>query len=109
MLIFGYDPSRSGGVFTMQRTGVNDAEFMFYGWNSLVGRSTPQLIEVKRGNHSDIRAAIASKMASLIRESVREDDFLWDSRRLRRVMTLSARIKDNAELEAFLRLEFEYL
>jgi hypothetical protein len=33
-------------------------------------------------------------------------DFLWESPRLGRQLTLSARQKDNAELEAFLMQEF---
>jgi hypothetical protein len=108
IVTFGYDPSRSGGVFKIQRTGLNEAEFMFYGWNPDAGRNTAQLIEVKRGNNSDIRIAVVRRIIAIIRDNVQEGDFLWDSKRLGRSLALSARLKDNAGLEDFLLREFEF-
>ncbi|MBY0270455.1 MAG: hypothetical protein K2X06_11335 [Burkholderiales bacterium] len=102
---FGYDPNRGGGVFQIQSMSYDYAEFLFLGWNKDVGRNTKQLIEVSRGNVSDIRLAVVRKMIAIIREYERED-FLWQSRRLGRSITLSARARDNAGLEEFMMREF---
>ncbi len=102
---FGYDPNKSGGVFDIQSISLDYAEFLFYGWNKNVNRNTKQLIEVRRGNNSDIRIAVVRKMISIIREFENED-FLWESQRLGRYITLSARARDNSGLEAFMMNEF---
>lgn len=102
---FGYDPNRGGGVFQIQSLNIDYAEFLFFGWNRDVGRNTKQLIEVRRGNNSDIRIAVVRKMIAIIREYEREE-FLWQSRRLGRSITLSARARDNAGLEDFMMREF---
>ena len=105
---FGYDPSRGGGVFQIQSMSLDYAEFLFHGWNKDVGRNTKQLIEVRRGNNSDIRLAVVRKMISIIRDYERED-FLWVSRRLGYSVTLSARARDNAGLEEFMMREFFFV
>lgn len=102
---FGYDPNRGGGVFQIQSMNIDYAEFLFHGWNKDIGRNTKQLIEVRRGNNSDIRIAVVRRMIAIIREYERED-FLWQSRRLGRNITLSARARDNAGLEEFMMREF---
>lgn len=102
---FGYDPRQSGGVFQMQSMSLDYAEFLFHGWNKDVGRNTKQLIEVRRGNNNDIRIAVVRKMIAIIREYERED-FLWQSNRLGRSITLSARAQDNPGLEEFMMREF---
>lgn len=105
---FGYDPSRGGGVFQIQSISLDYAEFVFHGWNKDVGRNTKQLIEVRRGNNSDIRMAVVRKMISIIRDYERED-FLWVSRRLGNSVMLSARARDNAGLEEFMMREFFFV
>lgn len=102
---FGYDPNRGGGVFQIQSMSYDYAEFLFHGWNKDVGRNTKQLIDVRRGNNNDIRIAVVRKMIAIIREYEGED-FLWQSRRLGRSITLSARARDNAGLEEFMMREF---
>lgn len=72
-LTFGYDPRRGGGMFQIQSIGVDHADFYFYGWNKDMGRHTKQLIEVPRGNNSDIRIAVIRKMIAIIREDSKED------------------------------------
>ena len=104
-LVFGYDPSRSGGIFEVKRVGFTDAEFVFFGWDKGIRRNTMQLIEVQKGNNSDTRIAVIRKMIAIIRDNTQED-FLWESQRLRRNVTLSARLRDNAGLEEFLMREF---
>ena len=101
---FGYDPRSGGGIFRIQRMGYDDAEFIFFGWNKDIRRSTKQLIEVRKGDNSDIRIAVIRRMIAIIREH-ESGDFLWVSRRLGREITLSARPRDNAGLEDFMMLE----
>lgn len=96
---------RSGGVFELIHTGYDYAEFWFYGWNKDIGRDTSQKIEVRKGSASDIRIAVVRRMIVIIRDHEQED-FTWESHRLDRMMTLSARLRDNAGLEAFLLREF---
>jgi hypothetical protein len=87
------------------RLGYNDAEFLFFGWNREIRRNTKQLIEVKKGNNADTRIAVVRKMIAIIRE-YEQEDFFWESQRLGRNLTLSARARDNAGLEEFLMREF---
>ena len=102
---FGDDPTKSGGIFQIKRMSYEDAEFVFFGWNKDIRRNTRQLIEVQRGNNSDIRIAVVRRIIAIIRE-YEQEDFLWESKRLGRNITLSARAKDNAGLESFLMREF---
>lgn len=101
---FGAEPKK-GGIFGLQRVSYDYAEFVFYGWNKDIRRNTAQVIEVRKGNESDIRLAVVRKMISIIREHEQED-FVWESPRLGRNVTLSARPRDNAGLEDFLMREF---
>jgi hypothetical protein len=102
---FGYDPKHGGGVFQITHMGYDSAEFAFFGWNRDIRRKVKQQIEVRRGDNSDIRIAVVRKMISIIRE-YEQEDFLWDSYRLGRSLTLSARARDNAGLEEFMLREF---
>ena len=83
----------------------DDAAFEFFGWNTDMGRKTPQLIEVRKGDNSDMRIAVVRKMIAIIRQFEKED-FVWESPQRDRKYTLSARLSDNAALEAFLMHEF---
>jgi hypothetical protein len=102
---FGQDPRGSGGVFQVERVYYDSADFVFYGWSRDIRRNTRQLIEVRKGNESDIRIAVVRKMIAIIRE-YEQEDFRWDSTRLRRSIVLSARLRDSAGLEDFLMAEF---
>jgi len=102
---FGDTPNNSGGIFQITRMGYSDAEFAFYGWNKDIRRRSSQKIEVRLGDNGDIRHAVIRKMIAIIREYETED-FVWESHRLTRNITLSARLRDNAELEAFMMREF---
>ncbi len=102
---FGGDPSDGGGIFQIKRIGYSDAEFMFFGWNKDIRHNTNQLVEVRKGDDGDIRIAVVRKMIAIIREHA-SGDFLWESRRLGRQITLSARPADNAGLEEVLMKEF---
>jgi hypothetical protein len=102
---FGADARRGGGVFTIQRMSYDYAEFLFYGWNKDIKRETQQLIEVRKGNNSDIRLAVVRRRIAIIRDH-EQGDFVWDSPRLGKKVTLSARQRDNSGLEAFMMREF---
>jgi hypothetical protein len=102
---FGTDPKNGGGLFQMKSMDFAEAEFYFFGWNKDISRNSKQLIEVRRGENSDIRIAVIRRMIAIVREH-ETGDFIWESPRLGRQLTLSARQKDNAELEAFLMQEF---
>jgi hypothetical protein len=92
---------RGGGIFQIKRMSYDDAAFEFFGWNTQMGRQTPQMIEVRKGNNPDMRIAFVRRMIIIIREHEHED-FTWESGRHGRVVTLSARPADTAALEAFL-------
>ena len=96
---------RGGGIFEIKRMAYDDAAFEFFGWNSDMGRRTPQLIEVRKGDNSDMRIAVVRKMIAIIREHSKTD-FIWHSPRRDSDLVLSARLSDNAALENFLIHEF---
>ena len=102
---FGSDTRKGGGIFQITRMSYDYAEFMFFGWNKDIRRDTVQTIDVRKGNESDIRIAVIRRMIAIIREH-EDGDFVWESHRLNRNVTLSARPRDNAGLEEFLWQEF---
>ena len=96
--------SESGGVFSITRLGYDDAEFLFFGWHQGAGRRLTQKYEVRRDRDSDIRIAVVRRMIAIIRE-YEQEEFVWRSQTLGDVK-LSARLKDNAELERFMMRDF---
>ncbi len=98
-------PTPSGGIFQIRRRGYDYAEFMFYGWNQNFGRAVPQLIEVRKGDNSDIDIAVIRKIIEIIRDYER-GDFTWNSKRTGKNLILSARARDNSGLEEFMMNEF---
>jgi hypothetical protein len=101
----GENQRRGGGVFQLRRVGTEEAAFLFFGWNRDMGRNNTQQIEVRRGANASIELAVVRRMIAIIRE-YESGDFLWQSQRLGRSVTLSARASDNASLEAFMLREF---
>jgi hypothetical protein len=102
---FGKDPKNGGGVFQIKTMEYSYAEFYFFGWNKDISRNSKQVIEVRKGNNPDIQIAIVRRMIEIIREHETEN-FLWESHRLGRQVTLSARARDTAGLESFMLQEF---
>lgn len=102
---FGADRNRGGGIFQIQRMGYDDAEFFFFGWNKYISRNSQQMIEVRRGDNATMEIAVVRRMIAIIREH-ESGDFVWESRRLGRDISLSARMADNAGLEDFMVREF---
>ena len=99
------EAKRGGGIFQIKRMTYDDAAFEFYGWNKEMGRRTPQLIEVRKGDNADMRIAVVRRMIAIIRQFEKED-FTWETPRLGRIVVLSARLSDNAALESYLMHEF---
>lgn len=102
---FGAEREHGGGIFQIHRMSYNDAEFLFFGWNKFINRNSQQMIEVVRGDNASIELAVVRRMIAIIREH-ESGDFMWESRRLGRGITLSARPSDNAGLEEVLMREF---
>lgn len=98
-------PTASGGLFQIRHRGYDYAEFIFFGWNENFRRNGLQLIEVRKGNNSDIDIAVIRKMIEIIRDYER-GDFKWYSKRTGKTLTLSARARDNSGLEEFMMQEF---
>jgi hypothetical protein len=98
---FGADERSAGGMFQVRELHYDDAQIYFFGYDKDIARNAKQLIEVRRGNNSDIRIAVVRKIIEVIRENV-SNDFVWLSSRTGRRTTLSARPSDNAELEDFI-------
>lgn len=98
-------PQGTNGVFQIVRIGARTAQYSFRGWTTNFGNSRRELIEVEAGPNGDVERAIVRSMIELIRKYY-QGDFNWESQRLDRMVTLSARREDNAGLEDFLMREF---
>jgi hypothetical protein len=103
--IAGHQVKRGGGLFEITRMTYDDAQFLFFGWNKDINRRASQRIEVLQGSNPGIEIAVVREMIKIIRRYENED-FTWESHRLGRNVTLSARARDTQELEAFMMREF---
>ena len=101
----GANRDKSGGVFQVRQIGLHNASFMFRGWNTNFKRDSVQLIDVDQGGEEDIENAVVKRMIELIR-SQKPDEFVWDSHRLGRSITLNAGAAYEGELRQFLLKEF---
>jgi hypothetical protein len=97
----GDDSNDSGGVFSITDKTFNSAQVKFKGWNPGFKRRWLTQARVDLGTERDIETAVVKKMIELIRKE-KTGEFDWDSHRLQRIVKMSARIEDTAELEAFL-------
>jgi hypothetical protein len=95
----------AGGLFHITSKGARNAEFLFRGWDDDSRAGLRELVQVDAGPNGNVEDAIVRKMIEIIRTR-QSGDFNWESRRLGRVVTLSARRQDNAGLEDFLKREF---
>lgn len=94
-----------GGVFEILEKGTRRATFAFNGWKPEARGKWRTVIEVDAGLGGDVEIAIVRRMILLIREYY-SGDFKWESHRLDRVLTLSARVEDSPGLEDFMMREF---
>jgi hypothetical protein len=95
----------SNGMFEIVSKGPRIAQYLFYGWTKDARNKSRRTITVDAGLNGDVDKAIVDSMIAIIRQNV-TGDFTFDSQRLGRVVTLSARVQDNAGLQAFLLREF---
>ena len=102
---FGSNKNLGGGMFQVRNVNLERAELAFYGWNKFINRISLQVFEVQRGSNPNTQIAVVRKIIEIIREQ-ESGNFIWESLRLRRDITLSARPADNAGLEAFMMEEF---
>ena len=102
---FGGERSPGGGMFQVQSLTSDEAQLLFYGWNREIRRNARQVLTVRRGSNPSIQIALVRRMIAIIREH-ESGDFVWESPRLGRNLTLSARPADNAGLEDVLMREF---
>jgi hypothetical protein len=97
-----------GGIFQITSMNSETATFIFRGWDHATwSNPIKQTFMVQATDNVDVEHAIVRKMIAIIREK-HPGDFDWESRRLGRVVTLSAAPENNAGLEAFLLKEFFY-
>ncbi|WP_332853264.1 hypothetical protein [Duganella sp. S19_KUP01_CR8] len=99
----GADRDDTGGIFQVDKS-YHSADVKFRGWNTNFKRRWLQQIHVEQGAEQDIETAVAKEMVKIIRKE-KPGDFEWDSRRLGKVVTMSARKEDEKELIAFLLKE----
>jgi hypothetical protein len=95
----------TGGVFRILFKGHRSGQFAFNGWKPSANNSWREVIDVDAGPQGNIELAMVKRMIELIRKHY-QGDFKWESRRLGKVVTLSARLPDSAGLESFLVKEF---
>jgi outer membrane biosynthesis protein TonB len=98
------DANESGGVFSISNKTFHSMDLKFRGWNPNFKRRWLTSVTVEQGNEPDVETAVVKKMIELIRRE-KTGDFEWDSHRLGKVITMSARPRDTAELQAFLMKE----
>lgn len=98
-------PTANSGWFRIDRRGHDYAEFTFFGWNENFRQHGLQLVEVRKGDASNIDVAVIRSVIDIIRR-YESGDFNWYSKRLGKTLVLSARPRDQAGLEQILLQEF---
>ncbi len=95
----------TNGIFEITNLSSNSASFSFLGWTSSVSNARREFFEVEAKSGQDLRLTMIRRMIVLIRLHY-QGDFDWQSQRLSRTISKSARLEDSAELEEFLMQEF---
>jgi len=95
----------TSGIFQIISIEPRSAAFSFRGWTTDSANARREYIQVEIGTNSSIEIAIVRRMIELIRRYYK-GNFNWESQRLDRVVTLSARVEDNEGLETFMMKEF---
>ena len=95
----------TNGIFQITSIDARTATFSFRGWRGEFSYARREEYQVEAGFNQDIRRVVVRKMIEIIRR-YHTEDFNWESTRLERVVSLSARLQDNDGLEDFLIQEF---
>jgi len=99
----GADKDDTGGIFSVDKS-YHSADVKFRGWNTNFKRNWTQQLHVEQGAEPDIETAVVKEMIKVIRKE-KTGDFPWESRRLGKVVVMSARKEDEKDLIAFLLKE----
>ena len=94
----------TNGIFQVRDVGLHTAQLSFKGWKNNYNNARLEIFDVQTKPGETIELAIVRKMILIIRKDY-SGDFEWESQRLGRSITKSARIEDTAELEQFLMRE----
>ena len=95
----------TNGIFEITELTSTSAKFSFLGWTSSMSTARQQFFDVEAKSGQDVRLAMIRRMIAIIRQHY-QGDFDWESQRLGRTISKSARLEDSAELEDFLMQEF---
>ena len=95
----------TGGVFSIKSIGVREGVFVFNGWNPVIDHFRRE-VSVDAGVGGNVKVAIVRGMIKEIIRKYKTGDFEFESHRLGRVVTMSARPEDNDRLENFMMREF---
>ena len=93
--------SGTNGIFQILSKTDRSAVFAFHGWKRDFSYNRREVVQVDAGPGEDIERLVIRRMIKLIREH-EQGYFTWESYRLGRTVTLSAKPEDNAGLEDFL-------
>lgn len=96
---------QKGGLLEIVDLRLNSADVKFRHWNSNFKREWLQAVHIERGAEADIETAVIHRVMELIRKDWPEE-VPFDSRRQGRVVVLSTRPADDAQMFAFLMKEF---
>lgn len=99
------EKDQSGGVFDVRAVGLRRAEFAFHGWSANAGRNSTQVVSVEQGTEIDLEIAVVKRLITFIR-TMRTGEFVFESRRLGKPVTLNAGVAYENELQQFLLREF---
>ena len=99
------EQDQTGGTFDVRNLHLHSAEFAFHGWSTNTQRNSTQVIGVEQGTEVDIEMAVVKRVILFIR-AMKPGEFVFESRRLGRAVTMNAGIAYQAELEQFLLKEF---
>ncbi len=97
--------SGTNGLFQLMSMNPRSAAFSFRGWTTDINAARREYINVEIGTNPTIEMAVVRKMIEIIRRHYK-GNFNWESQRLDRVVTLSAKPEDSEGLEEFLMKEF---
>jgi hypothetical protein len=97
--------SGGNGIFEITSLGAKNATFSFRGWLNDYSSSRRLFFDIEASAGQDVRLVMIRRMIGLIREHY-QGDFNWESHRMARVVSLSARVEDSAFLEDFMMKEF---
>ena len=96
---------QKGGLIEIINKNYHSADIKFHHWNVNFKRQWLQQLHIDQGTEPDIETAVVRRVIELVRVDYPEGDVPWESHRLGRVIVLSTRKADDAQLFTFLMKE----